>query len=250
MIRKTFVLLMILIFGPTAICSGEPRAWTDTTGKYRIQAEFKSLKDGIAILKKVDGTEIEVHVEKLSDADQQFIKEANRPTAILEVGDEKLEGRYVVIGIHGDPDSTKAIKIFKPKGFVQMAISMSFFNSHSRKDPRNFGVTLVNADENTIAEMVSDVEDFQSSDLRKNELQKGTDRQYSLERVEVDGRPALLVNYKLLEDGVTTEQGIDLYIEMPNKKVYRLIGRPNPGASVEDVERTLKAVLLSVNFSR
>ena len=50
------------------------RTWTDTTGEYRVEAEFAAFQDGVVRLRKEDGQEIEVSLEKLSLADQRYVR--------------------------------------------------------------------------------------------------------------------------------------------------------------------------------
>jgi hypothetical protein len=49
------------------------RTWTDTTGKFKVQARYRGMEDGKAKLEKPDGTIIRVPVEKLSEKDRHFI---------------------------------------------------------------------------------------------------------------------------------------------------------------------------------
>ncbi|MFO1063106.1 MAG: redoxin family protein [Pirellulales bacterium] len=52
------------------------RTWTDATGKYRVEAVLVSSSDKEVVLKRADGTEVTVQVEKLSDADRSFLKKS------------------------------------------------------------------------------------------------------------------------------------------------------------------------------
>lgn len=65
------------------------RTWTDTTGQYTTQAEFVDFQDGIVRLRRTDNGEIRsIPLEKLSEADQQFVKSRMEPsggTAAAEV---------------------------------------------------------------------------------------------------------------------------------------------------------------------
>ena len=54
------------------------RTWTDTTGKHKTKAKFLSISNGIVRLKKVDGKESRLPLEKLSDADRQWLKNRKR----------------------------------------------------------------------------------------------------------------------------------------------------------------------------
>lgn len=50
------------------------RTWTDSTGKHTIEAEFRGMVDGKVKLRKMDGSEISLPLEKLSDADQKWVR--------------------------------------------------------------------------------------------------------------------------------------------------------------------------------
>ena len=51
------------------------RTWTDLTGSFKVDAEFVSLSMGKVKLRKKDGDEIEVPREKLSEQDQQWLRD-------------------------------------------------------------------------------------------------------------------------------------------------------------------------------
>ena len=52
------------------------RVWTDTSGEYRLNAALVAYQDRELTLRKEDGSEIQISVDKLSRADRQFV--ANR----------------------------------------------------------------------------------------------------------------------------------------------------------------------------
>ena len=54
------------------------RTWTDSTGKYRIVAEFVSYGVGTVTLKKLDGTVVKLPMDRLADADQKWIRDRGR----------------------------------------------------------------------------------------------------------------------------------------------------------------------------
>jgi outer membrane protein assembly factor BamB len=58
--------------------AAESRTWTDATGKYRVQATFVELKGGKVVLRKEDGTKVQVNLTRLSDEDQQVARRAAR----------------------------------------------------------------------------------------------------------------------------------------------------------------------------
>jgi hypothetical protein len=56
------------------------RTWTDSSGKFKIEAKFIALAEGKVTLEKPDGVQIKMPLEKLSAADQKFVtEEALRP---------------------------------------------------------------------------------------------------------------------------------------------------------------------------
>ena len=60
----------------TAATAAEVRTWTDKSGRFRIEAEFVAEEDGTVTLRKADGEEVEVPLDKLSAADQKAVQEA------------------------------------------------------------------------------------------------------------------------------------------------------------------------------
>ena len=51
------------------------RTWTDISGQYKIEAELVGSNDGKVQLKKKDGSVIVVSIEKLSQSDQEFVRQ-------------------------------------------------------------------------------------------------------------------------------------------------------------------------------
>ena len=58
--------------------AGQTREWTDSTGSFHLQAEYLGLEDGKVQLKKADGNVIAVPLERLSQADQEFVRQTQR----------------------------------------------------------------------------------------------------------------------------------------------------------------------------
>ena len=48
--------------------------WADLSGTFEIEATLQGVKDHKALLKKIDGRELAVPLEKLSEEDQQYVK--------------------------------------------------------------------------------------------------------------------------------------------------------------------------------
>lgn len=55
------------------------REWTDATGSFKVEGEFVAVRSGKVILEKTDGKIISVPIQKLSAADQEFIKSLDQP---------------------------------------------------------------------------------------------------------------------------------------------------------------------------
>jgi len=79
---KTFVLstaaLALLVI---ASVEAQARKWTDSTGKYSIDGEFVGLTDGQVDLRRDDGKVVRVSLEKLSQVDQEHVRQAAKTMA-------------------------------------------------------------------------------------------------------------------------------------------------------------------------
>ena len=73
-----------------AVAQGEVRKWTDNSGGFSVQAEFVELAGNQVALKREDGTTIHVPLEKLSSADQEYVrhKTASKPANPFAVNGE------------------------------------------------------------------------------------------------------------------------------------------------------------------
>jgi hypothetical protein len=59
----------------------EVRRWTDTTGKFSVDAELVETKPDSVVLKKAGGATITVPIARLSDADREYLKTLAKPAA-------------------------------------------------------------------------------------------------------------------------------------------------------------------------
>ena len=78
---KTFI--SFLIFSLVATCNAELRTWTAVNGK-KVEAKYTSSEKGIVKLKLKSGKVFEVHAEKLSADDNEFINYLLLPNSINE----------------------------------------------------------------------------------------------------------------------------------------------------------------------
>lgn len=49
------------------------RTWTDATGKHKVEAELVGVADGKVTLRKTDGKTTTIALDKLSDADREYV---------------------------------------------------------------------------------------------------------------------------------------------------------------------------------
>src|SRR5687768_5434091 len=70
---KLFAIITAIV-GFTTIASAEERTWSDKSGKFSVMAEFVRIDGDRAVLRRSDGKEIKVPIEKLSEDDQAVIK--------------------------------------------------------------------------------------------------------------------------------------------------------------------------------
>ena len=61
--------------GDVTESDGEYRTFVDSTGKHEIEAQFIELDNGKVKLLKRDGSTTEVPLDRLSDKDQEFVKQ-------------------------------------------------------------------------------------------------------------------------------------------------------------------------------
>jgi len=60
------------------------RKWTDSTGRFSVEAEFVEFVGGQVALKKTDGELIRLPLERLSEADQQHVQSLTAPAAVSQ----------------------------------------------------------------------------------------------------------------------------------------------------------------------
>ena len=71
-------IIPFLVFCLVATCNANLRTWTAVNGK-EVEAEFVSNEEGIVKLKLNSGKVFEVPLNKLSKADQEFLKAKSSP---------------------------------------------------------------------------------------------------------------------------------------------------------------------------
>jgi hypothetical protein len=61
---------------PPSVIESDLREWLDSTGRHKIKARFLRLIDGTVYLKSESGSERKIPLERLSEKDQAFAKQA------------------------------------------------------------------------------------------------------------------------------------------------------------------------------
>ena len=71
------LLLVALVLHSTLVSTSraETRTWTDSTGKFKIEADFLEIAEGQVKLQRPDGKRVSLPLAKLSKDDQTYLKE-------------------------------------------------------------------------------------------------------------------------------------------------------------------------------
>jgi WD40 repeat protein len=101
--RTTF-LMMVFLCILTSIGPLSAREWTYDNGKSRVEGEFVAVRKDKVVLEKPDGTFLSISLEKLSAADQAYVRsqttgKSTKPTEPTEKGADDAPG--LVKSFHG-----------------------------------------------------------------------------------------------------------------------------------------------------
>jgi len=96
--RVQFVIALLAVF-VVSTSAASARKWTDSTGKYTVEAELVHLKDGIVQLKRSDdGRLIPVALSSLSSSDREYVKQVqNGPSETTDKVSRVSKPRYRTI---------------------------------------------------------------------------------------------------------------------------------------------------------
>ncbi len=84
------ILLLFLVAAPLATAADEYRTWTDTTGKFKVEAAFiKLVDDKVELKRKDNGKTLSLALEKLSKADAEIARKLATEAAKPKSGDSK-----------------------------------------------------------------------------------------------------------------------------------------------------------------
>ncbi len=118
-----YLLLVACLLSWSSYASG--REWADSSGQFRIEAKLVTVKDGKAYLEKSDGEVIAVPVDRLSKADQDYLKSLSDKASTPEMGiDSTADSKFVDIHTD-DPDETGEIRRFEDLSWPVTSLAYS-----------------------------------------------------------------------------------------------------------------------------
>ena len=82
-----FALWLFVANSAFALQEDAEREWSDSTGKFKVQAMLVEVKDGAAFLRTNEGKTLRIPVDRLSAEDQVFLKTESNPFQMVDEGD-------------------------------------------------------------------------------------------------------------------------------------------------------------------
>jgi hypothetical protein len=70
--------LIVLNASSQAAITDDLRTWTDKSGKFKIEAKFKTVENGKVVLENAKGERLEIDLDKLSPADKKFAEDSQK----------------------------------------------------------------------------------------------------------------------------------------------------------------------------
>ena len=97
--RLTYAISLVGIF--VLVASAQQRRWTDSTGKYSVDAEFVEVKVGTVAIRRSSGKTVAVPLARLSTLDRKYVAEQEAVAIIKQLdGEVDLQPpRYMVSGV-------------------------------------------------------------------------------------------------------------------------------------------------------
>ncbi len=171
-------LLLVVVFPALA------REWTDSTGKFSVEAELMEVKGDKVVLKKSDGSIISVPIARLRKTDQEYLKSLGKPgpkpnddsPAAAKVITNSIGMRLTLIPtgefMMGSPDSASdarsdekpqhRVRITKPFYLGTTEVTQGQYEKVTGKTPSYFGERRGLSDPDAPVEFVSwdDAQEF------------------------------------------------------------------------------------------
>jgi WD40 repeat protein len=98
-LRRLIQPMLLLSLVPAAIAplrADDLRTWSDATSKFKVRAKFDSLKDGKAVLIRENGAKLEIALDKLSQADRDYIAKQGSENPFQAVDENPFETAPIV----------------------------------------------------------------------------------------------------------------------------------------------------------
>ncbi len=146
------------------------RTWTDSSEAFSVEAELVDFKDGKVSLKKTNGKIITVPLEKLSTADQRFVREQDAGDSPTRIRPGDLTGKPLELAHDdGKPDGRKSFPRGHAAGFEApegrwYLTSVRIHGSrdgHRAPPKEDFHITLCGEDFKKIADFAYPYKRFQ-----------------------------------------------------------------------------------------
>jgi len=101
--------LFYLALATALLCWGQAHArkWTDSTGKYSVEAEFVELVGQTVTLRRSDGEVIRVPLERLSRSDRQYVQHRGRPVGSDADQSKRHQRRWLGYMVHQRPEGVR-----------------------------------------------------------------------------------------------------------------------------------------------
>lgn len=120
----------------------QQRTWTDSSGTYTVEATILSVEDGKVMLLRADGRRVAVPLDKLSKADQDFVRAAMAAGAGQAAGAHKLPFDPTWVS-----DDFQAAVLARPNRIFKSEVIQSLMKTPLlRGDTRVAGVDLAEID--------------------------------------------------------------------------------------------------------
>lgn len=132
------MVVLCVVLAITGPALAELRTWTDSSGKHSTEAELISVEDGSVKLRRTNGKELTVAIEKLSTADQDFID------AYLTSPDESPVKRQPT------PEADEARRRDQKKDIAAVTVVAKDFFSDLRTKERDAARALLTAEAQTL----------------------------------------------------------------------------------------------------
>jgi hypothetical protein len=185
------------------------RKWTDKTGKFSVEADYVDLTDGKVVLKKTDGNVISVPLDRLSDADQQYVESQRNPQ------------KYVTFPKAG-------VKLIQPRGFFEVE---SFEGFH--QESTTASVIALKIPDPYAAAIVA----FDAKTLKANGMTL-----QSKEDITIDGKKGILLSVLQSANGTDYVKWVAVF---GGEKTTNIITGMCPKTHEAKLSAELKSVVLS-----